>query len=76
MIDHLPAGGLGGAGIVNDHGHTEGFLVVGPFAGKPAVTQVIAVVGGVDDDRVVSQTLRLESLEEPSDCIVDSAHHT
>ena len=75
ILHHLPAGGLGGAGVVDDHGYAEGFLVVRPFAGEPAVAHMVAVICGVYDDRVVGQALRLESLYEPSDCIVDSAHH-
>ena len=60
---------------MNDHGYAKRFLVVRPFAGEPAVTQVVAVVGSVDDDGVVGQALCLEGLDEPSDCMVDSAHH-
>ena len=36
---------------------------------------MVAVIGGVDDDGVLGQALRLEGLEESADCIVDSAHH-
>ena len=75
MLHYLTAGGFGSAGVVDDHGHAERFLVVGPFAGEPAVAQMVTVIGGVNDDGVVGQSLRFQGLDEATDCVVDAAHH-
>ena len=47
-----------------------------PFTRKPPVTQVISIVGGVNDNGIIRQTLRLKSLDEPADGVIDSTNHT
>ncbi len=53
---------LGHARIGHDQRHAERFLVVRPLAGQTAIAHVIAVVGGVNDDRVVGESGCLRAL--------------
>ena len=75
IVDHLPTSGLGRTGIPYNHGNAQGFLVMGPLPREPTITHVVAVVGGIDDDGVIGQTLRLKGLNEAPDGVVDSTHH-
>ena len=52
----LPRCAIGHARIGHDQRHAERFFVVRPLAGKAAISHVIAVVGGVDDDRVFGES--------------------
>ena len=45
LLEHLPADRLRSPGIVDHHGDAQGLLVVGPFARKATVAQVVTVVG-------------------------------
>ena len=46
-----------------------------PLACEPTITHVVTVVGGVNNDGVIGQTLCLKGLDETPDGIVNSAHH-
>ena len=48
---------------------------MGPLAGKAAVAQVVAIVGGVNDDGVVGKALLFELRHEASNDVIDAADH-
>ena len=75
MVDHLPANRLGCTGIPYNHGNAQGFLVMRPLTREPTITQMISIIGGVNDDGVVGQALCLKNLDEAPDGVVDPAHH-
>ena len=42
---------------MNNQGYPQGFIVVRPFSGKPPVSKIIAIVGGVNDHRIIRKSL-------------------
>ena len=48
---------------------------MGPLPGETAVSHVVTVVGGVDDDGVFRESLLLESFKESTDGSIDAADH-
>jgi hypothetical protein len=54
-----------------DHRFVEHLLLA-----QPVVAQVVAVVGGEDDHRVVHQTALLHEGEEPAELVVDLLDQT
>lgn len=63
------------AWVVNNQRDAQGLLVVRPFPGKATVPEVVAVVGGVDDDGVVRQSLGLELLNQSPSHVINAADH-
>ena len=53
-----------------DHRHHHRFLVERGLAPDTAGTQVVAVVGGVDHQRVVHEAVRLQCRHQPADVVV------
>ena len=55
----------------SDHGNLDPVLVVvGAFGDQAVVPQVVAVVGGEDDERVVGQAQLVEVVEGLADGVV------
>jgi hypothetical protein len=74
-VRHLASLFGGHARVADDQRHAERFFEMRPFAGQAAIAHVEAVVGGVDDDRVVRQSGLVQRLHQAADRGVDPADH-
>ena len=72
---HPPLLCFGQSRIVDHERNAQRLLVVSPLAGEAAVAEVVAVVGGVDDDGVVGEALFFQLLHESADHVINSAEH-
>ena len=63
-------------GVGDDEGDAEGFFVVRPLPGETAVSHVITVVGGVDDDGVFGEPGFFECFYKTADGEIDAADHS
>ena len=75
IVNNLSTSRLINPGIEDDHRHAQRFLVMGPLACESTVAHVVTVIGGVDDDGIICQSLRFQCLEETRHGMVDSAYH-
>ena len=75
VLDHrLALGpGRGHAGPAHDEGHGQGLLVHPALVEPAVVAEVEALIGGVDDDRVVVEAVLLEVGQQAPDALVDAA---
>ena len=73
--ENAPLFGFGQARIVNHERHAEGLIIVGPLAGEAAITKVVTVVRGVNDDGVIGEALFFELFDEAANNMVDAADH-
>ena len=64
------------AWIIHHEGDAQRLFVMGPLASESAIAEIIAIVGGVQDDRIVSQPLLFELFCEAAYDMVDSADHS
>ena len=72
---HASTLGFRQARVVDDQRDTQGLVVVRPLAGESSVAEIVAVIGGVDDDGVVGEALFFKLRHEASDDVIDSADH-
>ena len=61
---------LDAAGPADDERHPQRFLIHEALVEPVVVAEVEALVGGVDDDGVVGESLAVEEVEQPADVVV------
>ena len=55
--------------------YPQGFFIVRPFSGETAIPEIIAIVGGVDNHRILRKSLFFQFRYKPSDDMINSANH-
>ena len=60
---------------MNHQRYAQRFLVMGPLAGKPSLPQVVTIITGVNENRIVCQPRRLQLFHHTTHHVIDSTDH-